>query len=617
MGAVVAILGEAGDSELTDGLQRMLSRSPHRGDPELLIEGPLAIGSQSLNSDASLAEHGNWIVAFHGFVGNWGEMASERSWRFKEESTDAVKIAVGFEDLGAQLFSRLRGEWAVLIWDRQEQTLVAARDIAGCRSLYSHRHGDRTYLATEIRQVLAGSGAEARCNPGTAADFILLRFPERGKTFFRGVDIFPGGIARIYHRKGSDAKVEEAAFWKPPRVRQGQPTEQELIEELRWLLDRAVTRATPSTGATLSLSGGMDSSSVWGTLACLANTEDLQSGKFQTISNVYPGLPCDETPYIVSIHSFTGADGTLIDTAKVLASDYLNQLCGRFDQPHLPNALPLELVCETASANGHTTLFTGVGGDEWLGGSLQYVRELFYAGNVVKAIGDLLRVRLPKGEAGLRNKMAWLTPGLGISRRFGLRVRSPERMRGVVNPAYVDGVSVVPGSWRQRVKGEDLVGSKKELVSCLDRLVAGSVLEIVEAQGAWHGLDIRHPLMDVDVMNFGFSVESRAMIAGRCHKWLLRRAMADRLPKEVTRRIETTVFTDLFTREKELLQEFPPGREWELANLGIALADGIDRRQTAPYSVSDTYELVLLWWLESFLKQHFSSSGAAGPAEEV
>ena len=127
----------------------------------------------------------------------------------------------------------------------------------------------------------------------------------------------------------------------------------------------------------------------------------------------------------------------------------------------------------------------------------------------------------------------------------------------------------------------------------MDGLVDGSVLEVVEGEGAWHGVVIRHPLMDVDIMDFGFSVESRALVAGRCHKWLLRRAMADRLPADVTGRIETTVFTCLFTREEAVLRRLPPGSEWHLARLGIVLADAIDRRLTEPYSLNDTYDIQL------------------------
>ena len=63
MGSIVAILGEAGDPELDERLQRMLERSPYRGEPEFLVEGPLAIGIQSMGWDASLHSAGNWLVA--------------------------------------------------------------------------------------------------------------------------------------------------------------------------------------------------------------------------------------------------------------------------------------------------------------------------------------------------------------------------------------------------------------------------------------------------------------------------------------------------------------------------------------------------------------------------
>jgi hypothetical protein len=119
--------------------------------------------------------------------------------------------------------------------------------------------------------------------------------------------------------------------------------------------------------------------------------------------------------------------------------------------------------------------------------------------------------------------------------------------------------------------------------------------------------------MDVDLMNFGFSVESRAFIAGRCYKSLLRRAMADRLPAEVTDRIDTTVFTSLFTREEALVKGMPPGCGWNLARMGVARADGIDQRLTEPYSCSDIYELISLWWLESFVARISTLSGVSDP----
>ena len=196
MGAIVAILGEAGDPELAERLQRMLARSPYRGESQFLVEGPLAIGIQSMGWDASLHSAGNRLVAFHGYIGNWDELAAERGWRFPEHASNARKIAVAYEDLGDRLFARLRGEWAILIWNRRERVVLAARDVVGCRPLFLHQHNERVFFATEIRQALAGSQASPRLNPRAPADYLLFRFPENGRTFFEDVRILPGGVAR-------------------------------------------------------------------------------------------------------------------------------------------------------------------------------------------------------------------------------------------------------------------------------------------------------------------------------------------------------------------------------------------------------------------------------------
>ncbi len=615
MGAILAILSEAGDPELGERLQRMLARSPHRGAPELLVEGPLAIGIQSMGWDASLADDGNRLVAFHGYIGNWAELAAERGWRFADGASDAGKVAVAFEDLGDRLFARLRGEWALLIWDRRERTLLAARDVIGCRPLFTHRHDSRFFLATEIRQVLAGSGAEARCHPGAAADLHLVRFPESGRTLFQGVERVRGGVAKLYHADGSRTSPGDVEFWSPPPEDRRQRDTDDLIEEVRGLLDTAVKRATPERGAGVSLSGGMDSSSVWGTLVEQVGRAELGSGKFRPYSNIYPGLPCDESAYIRSILESTGVEGVLVDTAAVTAGEYLETLCDRIDHPHMPNALPVELVCVAAAANGHSVVLTGLGGDEWLGGSLDYIRELFYSGRVITAIRDVWAVRLPSRMGGIRRRLAWLSPQVGLAARFGWSGASKDPRHAVIKAEHQRGAAPIRGSWQERVEDEDFSRSKMILVGYLDNLASGSILGFIEQQGAWHGVEMRHPLMDMDIVEFGFSVEPRALIGGRCHKWLMRQSVADRLPAAITERIETTGFSCLFEREDELLKRAPSGRDWSLAQLGVVDADAIDGFFSGPYSQRVIVELIRLWWLEVFVSRNLASGRHAGLIE--
>jgi hypothetical protein len=188
-------------------------------------------------------------------------------------------------------------------------------------------------------------------------------------------------------------------------------------------------------------------------------------------------------------------------------------------------------------------------------------------------------------------------------------------MQGIIGPEHRGATAPVRGSWQERVEDKGLQSSKKAMARNLDRLVAGSVLEVIEQQGAWHEVEVRHPLMDVDIVEFGFAVKPRSLVAGRCHKWLLRRAMVERLPAEVTERIETTEFSCLFTREESLVERLPPGCDWRLAQLGVADAGQIDRRLTGAYSRNVTFEMIRLWWLETFIRGNFQSGRRAYPSK--
>ena len=161
----------------------------------------------------------------------------------------SIKISLAFEDLGLRLFTKLRGEWALLIWDRRERKLLAARDVVGCRPLFWQRSGGRLFLATEIRQVMAGSRAEARCNPGAAADIHLVRYPEARAHRIRGRPAGTGGVARSFHPSIEDPTTNDVGFWSPPSVDRRKRDSRELVEEVRGLVDSAVKRAVPATGA--------------------------------------------------------------------------------------------------------------------------------------------------------------------------------------------------------------------------------------------------------------------------------------------------------------------------------------------------------------------------------
>jgi len=208
--------------------------------------------------------------------------------------------------------------------------------------------------------------------------------------------------------------------------------------------------------------------------------------------------------------------------------------------------------------------------------------------------------------------MMWLAPRIGLAARFGAgrgAARTNAR-EAVVGADHRRGAPAVRGSWLERLQDRDLSRSKLLLVRFLDHLASGTILDFIEQQGAWHGLDVRHPLLDLDIVEFGFAVKPRALVAGRCNKWLVRQAMADRLPPVVTERIETTVFTAIFSRESELLRGLPSPEDWTLSRLGVVDAGALKSLLATTSSEQSVFELIRLWWLEVFLMRNFPDAAA-------
>jgi len=530
MGAILAILSEAGDPELAERLQRMLARSPYRGEPEILVEGPLAIGIQSMGWDASLADDGNWLVAFHGYIGNWAELAAERGFRFPDGASNADRITASFEDLGDRLFAKLRGEWAVLIWDRREQALLAARDLIGCRPLFRQTFGGRAYFATEVRQVLAGSGAAPEIDLETFRRFLHIE-PNRDRSSVRGVRQVPAGGLWDCDADRDAPRTEPFFRFGAEWPELGRVGLDEAAEVVRDRLETAVARASAARPMGVALSGGLDSSTVWGILSNLGTSETAETAGLDiaALSLRYPGRDYDEGDYMEAV--FTDRPGAVIGIRMLpaMVRPGLEEAAVRADTPYLANIIAQLELARAAGADGRTIILTGHGADCAFQGDL---RDLEHA---------VLRGREPAA--------AWWAVRLVVGQRMlgsaGRRLirllarRSP----AALSPSEQD--SGQPASGGLSTEALALWGGAGEALSEAGRQSmledhaieqAGVCVTPWEQVSAAFGVEVRHPLLDLDLLEAAFSVSQKLHLARGFRKGLLRVAAAPYLPEKVRSR---------------------------------------------------------------------------------
>lgn len=533
MGAIFAILGDAGDPELVERLERMLARSPYRGEPEFLVEGPLAVGIQSMGWDASLADDGDWLVAFHGYIGNWAVLAAERGWRFRDGASNAEKIAVAFEDLGERLLAKLRGEWAVLIWDRRDQTLLASRDVIGCRPLFRQSFNGRTFVATEVRQVLAGSGAPLEIDIETFRRFLHVE-PNRDRSSVRCVRQVPAGGSWGCNADHDTLRPRPFFRFGSSWPELSRVSLDEAAEVVRDRLVTAVARASADYPIGVALSGGLDSSTVWEIVNNIGPLE-IRQHDIVALCLRFPDRNCDEGAFMESVLAYRPGPRVDIRLYTAMVLPCLDEAAAKVDTPFLASVISQLELARAAGANARSIILTGHGGDYAFQGDLR----------------DLERAVLHEREPSA----AWWAARLAVGQRIlhvacrRLISRLTWRPPATMSPSKRGEEPAVTGILSDEARalwggGDDALdeAGRRSMLEGLAIEQAGWSLTPWEQVTASFGVEIRHPFFDLDLLEAALSVPQKLHLARGFRKGLLRAAIGLNLPWKVrSRRGKTTL----------------------------------------------------------------------------
>jgi asparagine synthase (glutamine-hydrolysing) len=254
-------------------LTRMVGLMHHRGPDAsgLYMNGPVGLAHARL-SIIDLSSAGNqpihnedktvWIV-FNGEIFNYPDLRKDleaKGHRFYTQTDTEVLIHL-YEEKGADMFAPLNGQFALAIWDANQQSLLLGRDRVGIRPLFYHRRNGRLAFASEIKALFADPDVERTINPQSLSDVFTCWAPLGELTPFSDIfQLLPGHYARV---SAQDMRIQ--SYWTPDFSHED-TRERPLIDwvdELRALLldaSRIRLRADVPVGAYLS--GGIDSTYV-------------------------------------------------------------------------------------------------------------------------------------------------------------------------------------------------------------------------------------------------------------------------------------------------------------------------------------------------------------------
>src|SRR5215470_7582331 len=256
-------------------LQRMTDAIAHRGpDGEgQHSDGPLGFGHRRLaiidlspaGRQPMATKDGRYLLTYNGEVYNFRELRTELEaigYHFHSRS-DSEVVLKAFAAWGGDALVRFNGMFALALWDREERTLLLARDRFGVKPLYYAMVGNTLLFASEVKALLVHPEMAARLDLEGLVEYLTFQnfFTER--TLFAGVRLLPAGS--VLKVTVGNLHLPRAERYWDFRFREPDCAidEQEHIEELDRLFCQAVNRQLVSdvdVGAYLS--GGMDSGSI-------------------------------------------------------------------------------------------------------------------------------------------------------------------------------------------------------------------------------------------------------------------------------------------------------------------------------------------------------------------
>jgi len=537
-------------------VKAMADTIAHRGpdDEGYYVSGPVGLGFRRLSiidlqtghQPISNEDDTVWIV-FNGEIYNYQELRDlllSKGHVFKTR-TDTEVIVHLYEEFGPKCLEKLQGMYGLAIWDTKARSLFLARDRVGIKPLYYCLTGKSLVFGSEIKAILADPSVKREIAPELIDRFLTFLYMPGEETLLAGIKkLAPGHYLLI-----KDGKAKVRQYWdldlaEPSRKISLADAEAELQSLLAKTVELHMIADVP---VGVLLSGGVDSTAV---LSLAVNGTDKKISTFTV--GFSGGEVADERPYArLAAERYGTQHYDMTITAKDFAA-FIPRYVWHMEEPVCePPAIAMYYVSKLAR-NHVKVLLSGEGGDEAFAGysnyrnlvwlerlkqgipslnrtfarGLSFANSLFHSPRVAK-YAPLLNDRFPEyyysctsnpyRYSGNRLGETYSTGfASGIDREHSLepvrRLQAKVRSRNMLDAMlYIDTKTWLPD----------------ELLIKADKMTMANSVEL------------RVPLLDHKVLEFATSLPSNYKLNGFKTKYILKKAMAQKIPVEIRDRKKT------------------------------------------------------------------------------
>jgi asparagine synthase (glutamine-hydrolysing) len=546
--------------DMSDKLRQMTDSMAHRGpdDEGCYLSNDRRLGFVNCRlaiRDLSAAGHmpmanadGTIWITYNGEIYNMDELRQKlqhEGLTFLSNS-DTEVILKGYEAWGNNILGMLRGMFALAIHDQKRNQLLLARDPLGIKPLYYANLAGMFLFASEIKTILASKCVSKNLNPAGLIGYLAAGSVPSPMTIYQDIYELEAGHSLVIQL--DDISLNPVRYWHFPAVNKVTMNASATVERVReWLLEAVRSHLVSDVPLGAFLSGGLDSSAI------VALMRQASNGTIRTCSMVFEEATYSEANYARSMAQHVGAEHfERIITGDDVAREFDNVLQA-MDEPTI-DGFNTYFVAQTARQAGLAVALSGLGGDELFGG---YPNTFFDVPHVYRALQWVNRV-----PGGRRLAQAVIPQNRYWSRIHDALNYPPTRAnaytarRGVFAESEVKAL-VAPEIWQAGTRDFNMVdyvarradtAVADDMFAWISRAELGTythdqLLRDTDVMSMAHSLEVRVPLLDIELVNRILSLPSVLKTKYGIPKPLLVKAVQPYLPPEIASRKHKQGFT--------------------------------------------------------------------------
>lgn len=534
-------------------LKKMNNTLIHRGpdDEGYYVNGSIGLGHRRLSIidlDTGRQPMGNQDgsiqVVFNGEVYNFLDLRKQlqnKGHKFITQS-DTETIVYAYQEWGENFVTKLRGMFAIALWDNRLKKLILVRDRVGKKPLYYYYGKDKIIFASELKAILADPNIPRNIDIHALDAYLSFGYVPSPLSIFKDIKKLSPAHMAVCTPDGFKIKQ----YWHLDMESAAETgSERDIMEELESIFDEAVRlRLISDVPLGAFLSGGIDSSAVVASMAGFMNSEPVK-----TVSIGFSEKKFDELKYARIV-----AERYNTDHAEFVvnpdALNILDKIVWHFDEPFADaSAIPTYYVSEMARKKVKVAL-SGDGGDEIFAGYIMRYRMNRMENSIRKKIPFLVRKYILGPISNVYPKADFFPRPLRLKSFLSNLSHSfehayfrdmsfyflPEMKQKLYTSEFKSKVSNynafdMLGRHFAENKNSDIT-TRVQYVD-IKTYLPEDILVKVDRMSMAHSLEVRAPILDHKLMEFVGKLPSSLKLKGNVSKYIFKRINENRLSNDI------------------------------------------------------------------------------------